>query len=268
MKRLYIFTIICILGLLSCSQARKIEIDLDKDIIKIFEQNQWTKRSSKYTRPRYIGYFTNNSSLIISASYLSDNPQPSYVLQVTNRKIILIPYNFPSPEIKEKSRLFEIIVGEEGIDRIYGNHNLKSLLRKNEYPSKAVRISQKKLAMILIYNTNMEPGGPGYYGYLGFYDGQKLERVYLSISNEPITLHGITSWIYYDNIGNKLYVSGKYKNVDKMGKEERLFEYSFKNNTLKEIYSSGEEINSMRRIANTDYLIFWNDGVVLKRIEK
>ncbi len=31
------------LGLSSCSQRRNIEIDLDKDVIKVFEQDQWRK---------------------------------------------------------------------------------------------------------------------------------------------------------------------------------------------------------------------------------
>ncbi len=102
--------------------------------------------------------------------------------------------------------LFEILLEEKEISKIYGNNNLEKLLRKNEYFTKAVRMFDNNLAMILIYNTTIEPGDGE---YLGIYDGKKLKRVYLYISNEPINLHEITSRLYYDNISGKRYDSDK-----------------------------------------------------------
>jgi len=264
MRSMYFIAVMCILGFSSCSKG-KIEIDLNKDVIKVFEHSQGTKLSEYFSY--CIEYFTNHNSLIISGS--DAYSEPSYILQVTNKKLILTPYNFPTPEIKQKSRLFEIMIHEAEINRIYGNDNLEKLFTKHEYFSGAVQISDKKVIMRLIYNTNLEPGGLGHRGYLGLYDGKELKRVYLSISNKQITFYEVTSELYYDSENRDLYIPGDYVNIMKRGLEaRRLFKYSVKDGSLREIYYGGKYgINSIRRIPNTDYLIFWDDGIVLLRIK-
>ncbi len=277
MKRIY-FILLLLVMFFSCSQGKKIEVDLNKDFIKLLEPKQW---NSEYFFP-VIDYFTNNGFLIIS-SYAGFDNFPNYIIQVTNEKLILIPFKFRKPELKLKSRL-EFFINEKDIHKIYGDDNIISPYVKNgyieypdenhcEYLDKMIRISDDRIVAILINSSfDKEIGPPDefgnkkYLGYLGFYDGKELKRVYLSLYNEVISFNEITSWLYYDKVDDSLYLVGGYTNYSKMGKNFRLFKYSLRDGKLKEFHSSKKRINSMFRIPGTDYLMFWDDGVVLKRI--
>ena len=269
MKGLYIFTIIFLLVFTACSQAKRIEINLDKDFIKVFNDAEWTVGRIKVegfvvgVQPD-IYYFTNSSgSLVISpANY---EIVKSYLIIVTNRKLILEPFKFKKGE-KSKYYIAEWTEDDKEIERIYGNTNLFKLFQKHEYFAREyfvrlTKISDKEIALVLIYNTNIYPGNDG---YLGFYDGKNLRRVYLSLSNRDIYLSENESFLFYDKESEKLYFNGWYDYNEPCV----LFAYSLKDGSLKEIYK-GNSIYSFRRVPGTDYLIFYElrVGVVLKRIK-
>jgi len=257
MKGLYIFTIIFLLVFTACSQTKRIEINLDKDFIKVFDKSEW--------EGGYIEYFTNSSG-VLGMSTIDENSVKNYLIIVTNGKLILEPFKFKKGE-KSKYYIAEWTEDDKEIERIYGNTNLFKLFQKHEYFDRLTKISDKEIALILSYDpySMIGPDSPGTRGYLGFYDGKNLRRVYLSLSNRDIYLSENESFLFYDKKSEKLYFNGWYTDY----KEPCvLFAYSLKDSSLKEIYK-GNYIYSFRRVPGTDYLIFYENhvGVVLKRIK-
>ena len=111
-------------------------------------------------------------------------------------------------------------------------------------------------------------------GYFGIYDGKKLERKYLKYEDFPVSLFEVDgsglNGFSYDEKRNSIFFCGIFLNNDKRKKYWgiHLFRYSLKEDKLY-LIKYGEPDRQKKDvfvIPGTDYLMFWDDGVVLKRI--
>lgn len=237
---------------------------LDRDVIKVFSATDWSKEQHvgkyKYSAPDYMLLFTNENGYVIS-SFVEDF-QTSYEVNLISNKLILKPYHFAKGN-KIKSQVdFSVAVKE-----VYDWKEIVSHFEPHEYVISGARINGSLVAMNMVTKNGVDID-PGTEGFIALYDGKNLIRKHLMINQETILISEVDGSgmekIYYDEKHDSVFFVGFLSKSPGMF----VFQYKVKEDRVKIQYTSMKaQIKNVWVIPGTDYLIFWNDGLVLKRID-
>lgn len=244
----------------SCTRNLQKEYLLNQDVINVFKEKEF--RCGEVVGG--IVYFKRNNRIIISPYYWERGC--NYQLEILSNKIRFIPYKF---EKGTKTNYFYNALGT--YPPVYPEKEVESLLYKNEYVVAGIKV-RKDIYIINITSNDSSPECG--IGYFGIYDGKKLERKYLKYEDFPVSLFEVDgsglNGFSYDEKRNSIFFCGIFLNNDKRKKYWgiHLFRYSLKEDKLY-LIKYGEPDRQKKDvfvIPGTDYLMFWDDGVVLKRI--
>ncbi len=253
-----------------CSKTLSKEYFMDRDIIIVFNSQEWSKRrewnNMRISASTRILYFTNFGNFIISSSI--DEEVENYQLNIISNSIKFQPYVF------EKGTKTNCLYNAQGIyPPVYPKEEVEKLLQKNEYVVAGIKVEEDFYIMNIISNDSYPECGIGYFG---FYDRKELKRKFLKYENFPVTLFEVDgsglNGFSYDRKRNSIFFCGRFVNSDKTKKYWgiHLFRYSMSDDKLY-LIKYGNPLSQKKDIIlipGTDYLMFWDDGVVLKRIEK